>query len=136
MSEMDSLCSDMHLRQPWRLSNNHQDECDDLISEHSETIIAAFRAMYKGGHGLMLPAREVCVGQKICKPEVFDGFLSELQNWHFNYSSVGAVDAKEFVAAGATKREFDRHDENRDGVLDTNELSRRSAEQATDKREL
>ena len=131
ITEMDSLCPDMHLRQPWRLSNNLRDECDDLVSEHSEAIVAAFRAVYKGGHGLMLPAREVCVGQKICKAREFDGFLPQLQNWHFNYTQVSKVDAKEFAASGAIPSEFDKYDENKDGVLDTDELAKRSADKAS-----
>jgi len=83
LTHLDSLCEEMHLRQPWRLSENLREECEDMVSEHTDTIVASFRAMYKGGHGLMFPARDVCVNTGLCKAKKFDSFMTDLQNFHF-----------------------------------------------------
>ena len=42
----------------------------------------------------------------------------------------GVVEKPEFVAAGGSEPQFDRYDLNRDGVLDGDELAKRSAAQA------
>lgn len=87
MAQLDVLCPEMYLRQPWRLAQNMIDDCEDLVSEHTEEIVSTFKAVYPGGHGVMLPAREFCINAKFCQAKQFDAVLPDLQNFHVNMTS-------------------------------------------------